>query len=564
MIRLPLLSAITAGMLALSVGPWAQPAPSTVPTLVVTNGKVLLPNGSSAEAVAVAGERILRVGTNAEVLALKGAGTAAVDARGHSVIPGFIDSHVHFMIGGESLDQVNLRGTRTREEARERLREFVAAHPGTGWVRGANGYGRLTGADLDDIIPNRPAYIVAGDVHSLLANSQARRAAGITRQTPDPANGRIVRDERGEATGLMLESAQGLITKAVPAATHADRVKTLKAAIAEAQRSGVTSIVNIGGFDDIALFDEARRNQQLGVRIYSSIWVAPGGGDSVFPASVNATDADLESFESIRQRYRNDALLKVGAIKIMLDGVIESRTAAMLEPYLDVASSGTPTLTPERLKQIVTRMDARGWQIFTHALGDGAIRLALDAYEQAARVNPAPARGRRHRIEHLEATSAADLPRFASLGVIASLQPAHSRSTLNPNPTGGRITSIGPERHASGWPFKSIADAGGPIVFGSDWPVASLNPTPTLYVPLVRGPQIGVPDQHLSVRAVIDAYTKSGAWGEFEENDKGTLEAGKLADIVILSKDIFAEPPSGPDSVAVETTIFNGKVVYTR
>jgi len=550
--------------LLLTVQPSAQPG-NQPPTLVVINGKVLNADGSFSEAVAIAGNQIMRVGTTSAISALQGPVTRVVDARGRAVVPGFIDSHVHFMIGGESLEQVNLRGTRTQEEARERLKAFATSHKDAAWIRGANGYGRLTGADLDEIISDRPAFIVSGDVHSLLANKRALAAAGVTRTTPDPPNGKIVRDEKtGEATGLMLEAAQGLVTRAVPAPTREERRRTLKAAVDEAHRSGVTSIVNIGGPDDIALFDEARRAGNLSVRIYSALWVAPGGGDSAFPASVNATDADLDRFEEIRRQYKNDDLLKVGAIKIMLDGVIESRTAAMLEPYLDVNSKGAPTFTPERLRQIMTRMDRSGWQIITHALGDGAIRLALDTYEAAARANPAPPRGRRHRIEHLEATSAQDIPRFASLGVIASLQPAHSRGMLNPSPTGGRIMSIGPERHASGWPWKSIADAGGRIIFGSDWPVASLNPVGSFYVPITRGPRPGVTDQRLSMTAVVDAYTKTGAWAEFEESKKGTLEAGKLADVVMLSKDVFADPPTTADAVAVDMTIFNGQVVFTR
>jgi predicted amidohydrolase YtcJ len=554
---------VGAALCVLVVG--AQRPATEQATLAIVNGKVLNANGSLSEAVAVAGDRILRVGTNADINTLRGTATNVIDARGRAVIPGLIDSHVHFLLGGESLDQINLRGTRTQDEARQRVRDYVAAHPGSSWIRAANGYGRLTGADLDELIPDRPAFIVSGDVHSLLANSKALAAAGITKTTPDPPNGKIVRDERtGEATGLMLESAQGLITKAAPPPTHDEQLRALRNGIAEAQRSGVTSIVNIGGLGDITLFDEARRRNDLGVRIYSAIWVAPGGGDYTFPASVAATDADLDRFDAVRRQFTNDDRLKVGAIKIMLDGVIESRTAAMLAPYLDVPTAGKTTLTPERLRQIVTRMDGSGWQIITHALGDAAVRLALDTYEAAARENPAPRRGRRHRIEHLEATDAADLPRFAKLGVIASLQPAHARGMLNPNPTGGRITSIGPARHASGWPWKTIADEGGKIIFGSDWPVASLNPTGSFYVPLTRGPRPGVPDQRLSINAVIDAYTKTAAWAAFDEAVKGTLEPGKLADIVVLSNDVFANPPTTADGVGVDVTVFDGKVVFTR
>ena len=540
------------------------PAASPAATLLIVNGQVYDGAGRFSTAVAVAGNRIVRTGSTSEIGSLHTSTTEVIDAAGRAVVPGFIDSHVHFMIGGESLDQVNLRGARTEDEARDRLTSFVREHPDSAWIRGANGFRRLTGADLDRLIPDRPAFIVAGDVHSLLANQRALAAAGITRETPDPANGTIVRGPQGQATGLLLESAQELVTRAVPAASHDERRRTLNRAIAEAHRSGVTSIVNIGGPDDIALFDEARRDGSLTTRIYSALWVAPGGGDSAFPASVHATDADLDRFEQIRKTYATDERLKVGAIKIMLDGVIESRTADMLEPYLDVPSKGAPNFTPERLAQIVTRMDRSGWQIITHALGDGAVRLALDSYEAAARANPAPARGRRHRIEHIEASSPQDIGRFGSLGVIASLQPGHARGMLNPNPTGGRILSIGPERHASGWPWKSIADAGGRVIFGSDWPVASLDPTGTFYVPLTRGPRPGVPDQRLSMTAVIDAYTSSGAWAAFDESRQGTLEPGKLADIVILSKDVFSEPPMTADAVTVDVTVFDGKVVFRR
>src|SRR5689334_16555752 len=204
---------VAAATAFLAVEPRAQRAGAAAPTLAVVNGKVFTGEGSFREAVAVAGNRIVRVGTSEEIMALRTPATQVVDARGRAVVPGFIDSHVHFMLGGESLEQLNLRGTRTREEARDRVKAFVASHPGRGWIKGANGYGRLTGADLDELIPDRAAFIVSGDVHSLLANAKARAAAGITKSTPDPPNGKIVRDEAtGEPNGLMLESAQGLIT----------------------------------------------------------------------------------------------------------------------------------------------------------------------------------------------------------------------------------------------------------------------------------------------------------------------------------------------------------------
>jgi predicted amidohydrolase YtcJ len=542
----------------LSAGFDAQ-LPAERATLIVTNGRVMVPSGAAAEAIAIGGNRIIAVGTTAEVERLRGPRTQTVDATGRSVVPGFIDSHVHLMLGGESLDQLNLRGARTADEARDRLRAFIAAHPGSSWVRGANGYGRLTRADLDAILPSRPAYIVSGDVHSLLANSAALAAAHVGKTTPDPPNGIIDRDRATqEPTGILRESAQGLITAVVPKPTRAERMRTLQAAIEEAHRAGVTSVVNIGGPADVALFDEAQRAGTLALRIYSALWVAPGGGDSGFPASVNATDADLTAFDRIRSRYKDTPFLKTGAIKIMLDGVIESRTAAMLSPYLDTPAAGTPNFTPERLNHIVSVMDRRGWQIVTHALGDRAVRMALDAYERANADNPRPARGRRHRIEHIEASDAADIPRFASLGVIASLQPAHARGMLNPNPTGGRVLSIGPTRHASGWPWKSIADAGGRVIFGSDWPVASLDPTASFYVPLTRAAQ------RMTMTEVLDAYTRTAAYAAFDEDRLGAIEPGKLADLVVLSTDVAANPPAAPDAVHVDTTILDGRVVFRR
>ncbi|MGH9144369.1 MAG: amidohydrolase, partial [Vicinamibacterales bacterium] len=529
----------------------------------VVNGRVYTGRGGLQEAIALSGNRIVRVGSTRDVEALRGADTTVLDAHGHAVVPGFIDSHVHLMLGGESLEQVNLRGVRSADEAREAVRAFASGHRSAAWIRGSNGYGRLTRADLDTAVPDRPAFIVSGDVHSLLANSRALALAGITRRTSNPANGVIDHDAAsGEPTGILRESAQGLVTNAVPRPTYDERRRTLHAAIEAAHRGGVTSVINIGGPDDIALFDEARRANDLTLRIYSALWAAPGGGDSGFPSSLAVTDDDLERFEAIRTRYPDTPLLKVGAVKIMLDGVIESRTAAMLAPYLDTASSGTPNFTAERLNQIVARMDRRGWQIITHALGDRAVRMALDAYERARAENPPPTRGRRHRIEHIEAIDAADIPRFARLGVVASIQPAHGRGMLNPTPTGGRIASIGAERHASGWPWKRIGDAGGRVIFGSDWPVASIDPTSSFYIPITRVGRPGAADERLSIDAVLDAYTGTGAWAEFEDSEKGTLVRGKLADLAILSSDIFADPPVRPDAVHVDVTVFDGRVVY--
>ena len=311
-------------------------------------------------------------------------GDLGVDAHGRAVVPGFIDSHVHFMIGGESLEH-QPAGTDPRRSA-DRLKAFSPVFTRTPPDPRRQRLRPPDRADLTELVPNRPAYIVSGDVHSLLANARALAAAGVTRQTPDPANGKIVRDEQtGEATGRMLEAAQGLVTRAVPMPTRDERPHTLDVAMDEAHRSGVTSIVNIGGPDDIALFDEARNRGSLAVRIYSALWVAPGGGDSAFPAAVNAAVADLDRFEEIRARYKNDDVLS--AQKIMLDGVIEW-TADMLEPYR--TRSKPPTSRLERLRQIVTRMDRSA---VSPTRLRRAIRLAPDTYEVPPAANWLPADG---------------------------------------------------------------------------------------------------------------------------------------------------------------------------
>lgn len=538
--------------------------------ILITNGKVYTADGkgTTAEAVAVKDGKILKVGTNAEVAALKGAGTEVIDAAGGSVLPGFIDTHVHFLAGAQTLGQANISGARDAATLQEKLSAYLKAHPGeTGLIR-AHGYYSLdlTRQDMDPATGDRPAIIWAGDGHSAFVNSKALELAGITRDTKDPAGGKIVRDPKtGEPTGVLLETAQSLVAKLVPPADNAARRQLLAAGTEEALSKGVTTILNIGNADDIQLFDAARDDGTLGLRVYSALWLQPQNAVSgELPGTFAFSEADADQFDALRAAHRDDDWVRTGIVKIMLDGVIESHTAAMLAPYADrPGETGHANYTQAELDAAIGMMDRRGWQIMTHALGDRAVRMALNAYEKAAKDNPAPARGRRHKIEHIESIDAADVPRFAELGVTASLQPDHAGGMANPARSSARWTYLGTLRSAWGWPWKSIKEAGGRIAFGSDWPVATLDIGPGMWIAMNRQPNPPVPDQKLTVAEVIDGYTRDAAWSIFADDKIGTIEPGKLADIVVLQNDVFAQPPEKEGGIKVARTIVGGKVRYT-
>jgi predicted amidohydrolase YtcJ len=420
------------------------------------NGRIYPPGGRGpfAEAVAVQRGRILALGSSDEMRRLAGTKVTVLDARRGSVLPGFNDAHVHFISGGLGLEQADLSEAGTLAEVETRIRAYAAAHAGQAWILGGGWHytafpgGLPTRQQLDALVADRPAFLDCYDGHTGWANSKALALAGITKSTPDPAGGAIVRDPKtGEPTGALKETAQRLLAKVLPDPTRDDRARALKAAVAEANRFGVTSVQNAGvDPDDLDLYDELRRGGGLTVRVYAAL-----------PVSAPFSDADADHLDPIRARYRDDPVLKVGGAKLFVDGVIESHTAVMLEPYADDPGRGTPRLSAAELDRIVALLDRRGWQVWMHAIGDGAVRMALDACERASAANPAPARGRRHRIEHIETVAPADIPRFGRLGVIASQQPFHG----NPSTNAVWTAAIGPERASRGWAFRSIADAGG-------------------------------------------------------------------------------------------------------
>ncbi len=537
-------------------------APPTPADLIVTNGKVFTGAGAPVqEAVAVRGGRIVMVGSGAAAAALRGAATTVVDAAGATVVPGFNDSHVHFLSGSQSLTELDLSGARTLEEVQSKIREFAAANPSAPWIRGRGwNYGPFPGGvptreQLDAVLPDRPAALVCFDGHSTWVNSKALDAASITRATADPANGVITRDAAGAPGGLLKESAQNLVRRVMPRITRAEQRAALRAGIARAHALGVTSVQNANGNEDeFAVWDEARAAGELTLRVYSALSVSPG-----------FTETDADRFDAVRARVKDDDRFKSGAAKLLVDGVIETNTAVMLQPYVNnPATLGLPNYTPAELDRIVALLDRRGYQLFIHAIGDGGVRMTLDAFEKAAKVNPAPPRGRRHRVEHIETIDWADVPRFGRLGVIASMQPPHTSLMNRPSPKGQWSENIGPERQSHGWPWKSIAQNGGRLAFGSDWPVASLSPLRGIWTGLGRVDHGTVPNQRLSLGEMIDGYTAGSAYGSFDEERKGRLAVGQLADVVVLSRDVFAQPPTSADDVQVAVTIFDGKVVYRK
>ena len=539
---------------------FALQAPSA--DLIVVNGRVFTGAGNPvAEAVAVTADRITAVGSRQAIEALRRPDTAVVDAAGGTVVPGFNDSHVHFLSGSQSLQELDLGGARTLEDVQQRIRDFAAKHPTVPWIRGRGwNYssfpgGMPTRAQLDAALADRPATLVCFDGHSSWVNTRAIEAAGITRDTANPPAGEIVRDASGAAGGLLKESAQQLVRKVMPPVTRAEQRQALLAGITRAHQHGVTSIQNASGnAEELALYEDLRAAGELRLRVYSALSVTQG-----------FTTADADRFDAIRARIKGDDRFKVGAAKLLIDGVIETNTAVMLAPFdNNAATTGLPNYSPDELNRIVALLDARGYQLMIHAIGDGGVRQVLEAFERAARANPAPARGRRHRVEHIETMDMADVPRFGALGVIGSFQPPHARLMNAAKPGGQWAGNIGPDRTSRGWMWKSVRDAGGHIAFGSDWPVASLNPLVGVWVGINRIGHRAVPTQRMSIAELLDGYTYDAAYASFDETAKGRLAAGQLADLAVLSRDVLTVPPAGADDVQVTATIFGGAVVYKR
>jgi hypothetical protein len=529
------------------------------PDLIVVNARVRTMDARStlAEALAVRDGRIAKVGTSREIRALAGPSSRVIDAEGRLVLPGFNDAHVHFLSGGFQLSSVDLRDAGTREEFTARIKDFAAKLPKGRWVLGGDWDHELwPGAPLprrdwiDAATPDTPVFVSRLDGHMALANSLALKLAGVTRNTVDPPGGLIVRDPAtGEPAGVLKDAAMNLVYKVIPAYTVEEKVAAARAATRHAASLGVTSVTDVSAGPDVGVYQTLLSRGELDTRIYAA-WPLPGW------KQLAAT--------GIRQGF-GGPMLRIGALKGFADGSLGSTTALFDEPYSDDPSTnGLPSgemADPATMQARMTGAARAGLQLCLHAIGDKANAMILDMF--AKTLEETGVRGPRFRIEHAQHLSPRDIPRFKQFGVIASMQPYHAADD-------GRWAGkrIGAQRSATTYAFRSLLDAGAVLAFGSDWTVAPLNPLLGIHAAVTRrtidgkNPQGWVPAQKITVEEAVRAYTAGSAYAEFMEAEKGTIEAGKLADFVILSRDIFTVELESIDRTRVLMTVVGGRVVH--
>ena len=527
--------------------------------LIITNAKIWTVDKArpQAEALAIVGERIVAVGSAADMDVWHGPQTKVVDAQGRLLLPGFNDAHVHFVDGGEHLQEVQLKDTTTPQEFAERIAQRAKKTPKGEWVTGGDwDEQKWSPAELpkrqliDPVTPNTPVFVNRYDGHESLANSIALALANITAKTPDPPGGEIIRDAQGNPTGVLRDAAQDLVAKVMPPMSHPRRMRAIKQAMDYAASLGVTSVQDMNpSYDDVKAYSELQEKGQLTLRIY----VAP-----------METEWKDQAKIGIRHAF-GTPLLRMGAVKGYADGSLGSETAYFFDAYTDNPKShgllSAEMHPPSAMLQRLRSADAAGLQICIHAIGDRAISMTLDMFAQIEKANGK--RDRRWRIEHSQHMAAKDFGRYAQLNVIASVQPYHAIDD-------GRWAEkrIGPERIKRTYAFRTFLENGVRLAFGTDWSVAPLSPVWTIYAAVTRAtldgknPDGWIPEQKLTVAEAVEAYTMGSAYAEFQEKDKGSITAGKLADFVVLSDDIFHIPPSQIKNVKVEATYLGGKLVY--
>ena len=563
-----------AGVLAwLAVPPFSlAQARASAADLVIVNARVYTVNADQpwAEGVAIRGQKILAVGSANDINAHRGPATKVIDAGGRLVLPGFTDCHNHFLDGSLSLRRVHLDDAKDLPEIQRRVKAFADAHPDQPWVLGRGWQYTAVGPtnlpdrkSLDEILPDRPVYLESFDGHTWWANTKALQLAGITRRTPNPAGGEFVRDAAtGEATGAIKEdAADAVMANTIPRPSRQEIVDAYRAGFKEANRVGLVRVHSPGGvgvalsdLQNVDVLEELHRAGELTVRMYLAYRVMPP----------TITPVQFQEIEEARRKY-HDEWISARAVKFFFDGVVESHTAAMFTPYADDPKlKGDLLWDPNTYKRMVVELDKRGIQIFTHAIGDRAVRLTLDAYENAAKENET--KDRRHRIEHIETITAQDIPRFGKLGVIASFQPLHSYPDDDVMLVWSR--NVGPERTQRAWAWRSVENSGGVLGFGSDWPIVTLNPWPGVQNALTRqtiegNPPGGfVPKERISLEDAIRGYTLGAAIAGHREKTEGSLEPGKVADLIVVDRDLFRIEPTEIGKTEVFLTMVGGKVVY--
>jgi hypothetical protein len=547
---------VMAGLLATAQAGAADPPAAD---LIIRHARVwtLNPAQAQAQAVAVLNARIVAVGTDDAVLAWRGARTRVVDALGKRLLPGFNDAHVHFEDGGASLTAVQLNDSPSLEVFVRRIGEY-AGHAAKGeWIRAGDwdetkwSPAKLpTRQDIDAVTPNNPVAVDRYDGHMILVNSKALALAGITAQTPNPPGGVIVRDAAGQPTGALADAAAELVEKVIPEPTAAQRRRAIEGALKEAASHGVTSVQDMReDYANLAVYSELLREGKLTVRLY---------------AAPPVRSVDDQAKLGIGRAF-GGPFLRIGALKMFADGSLGSRTAYFFEPFLDTPDVrgllAEDMLPLGRTGERLMRADAAGLQVCTHAIGDAAISTVLDLYDEV--VTAHGPRDRRWRIEHAQHMAARDFDRFAQLQVIASVQPYQAIDD-------GRWAEarIGHERASRTYAFRTFLNHGVRLAFGTDWPVAPLDPMLTLYAATTRATLDGkhlegwFPEQILTVQEAIAAYTLGSAYAEFQEHDKGSIEVGKLADFTLLSEDVLTIPAARIREVHVLKTWVGGEPVF--
>ena len=527
--------------------------------LIIHNALIWTVNAKQpeAEALAVLNGRFVAVGTEAEVMRWQGPHTRIVDAKGNRLLPGFNDAHVHFSDGGASLSSVQLVNVTSLKDFVQRIADYAAHAPKGEWIRNGEwdetkwSPSRLpTRQDIDAVTPDNPVAIDRYDGHMLLVNSKALALAGITAKTPDPPGGLIVRDASGEPTGALKDAATELLQKAEPPLNFAQRRRAIDAALRESAMRGVTSVQDMSlNYGDLAVYSQLQAEDKLTVRVYGAPLIA---------------GVEDQAKLGLGHAFGSPSL-RIGALKMFADGSLGSRTAYFTQPYTDEPGNRgllfSDMLPLIKAGERLMRADAANLQVCTHAIGDAAIKTALDLYQAVDKSDGR--KDRRWRIEHAQHMAAADFDRFAQLQVIASVQPYQAIDD-------GRWAEarIGHDRASRTYSFRSFLQHGVRLAFGTDWPVAPLDPILTLYAAVTRAtlddkyPDGWFPEQKLSIQEAIAAYTIGSAYAEFQERVKGSIEPGKLADMVLLSQDVLKIAPAAIRDTHVLNTFLGGVEIY--
>jgi predicted amidohydrolase YtcJ len=567
--------------------------------LLLFNGKIFTADDrhSLAEAVAVDGEKIVAVGTTSDLKARFEA-ARELDLGGKLVTPGFNDAHVHFFRGALALLTVNLLEAKTLAEAKAKVAAKVKETKSNEWITGRGwdhtvwGQNFPTRKDLDELAPNNPVYLVRVDGHVAWVNTAALKLAGIDKNTQNPEGGEIERDAAGEATGILKETAQTLVNRLIPPPTPEQQAQGMELALETARRYGITSVQDNSGYETTRLYREFLKRDKLTVRVAE--WLN-------FEDPLEELKRQRAEFASFKD---DPARLKLGAVKGYVDGTLGSKTAAMLAPFSDdEGNSGIPRRPAEELTRRIVELDRENFQVALHAIGDRANRMALDGFEAAKKErDKRPATGgptggpftvydggglrrseyqltrqftaydlaeavnpRRHRVEHAQVVSPADFKRFAALGIIASMQPTHAISDKR-----WAESRLGEYRVLGAYAWHLMRSYGVHVPFGTDFPVEAINPYQTLYAAVSRQDTDGAPEggwqpqEKLTIEEAIRCHTYESAYAEFAEQEKGTIEAGKFADLVVHSKDLLTIPHKEILTTSPVYTIFNGKIVFQK